>query len=61
MKAEIKEIDGINCVVITVPTQKPTVSSSGKSLLVASASNTTDCIVNSKPVKVTINAYIKAD
>jgi hypothetical protein len=58
MKAEIK---GDN-LVITIPTQKPTPSASGKTLIVASShgNQTTTCVVDGKPLTIGFNAYIKA-
>lgn len=38
----------------------PRRSGSGKSLLVASDTTVTECVVDGQPLKVSINAYIKA-
>jgi hypothetical protein len=48
--------------VIRIPMQQPTPSSSGKTLVVASShgNQVTAAIVNGKPVYVGLNAYIKA-
>ena len=47
--------------VITLPMQTPSPSSSGKTLIVATRGNKeTDVIVNGKNVTVGVNAYIKA-
>jgi hypothetical protein len=48
--------------VIRIPMQEPTPSSSGKTLVVASShgNQQTTATVNSKPVYVGVNAYIKA-
>lgn len=56
MKTEIKDGN----MIITIPMEKPTPSSTGKSLIVASSHGAvkTDAIVNGKPVKVNISAFI---
>ncbi len=48
--------------VITIPMQTPTPSSTGKTLVVASShgNTVTSATVNGKPVTVGLNAYIKA-
>ena len=48
--------------VITLPMQTPSPSSSGKTLIVATSGGNkdTDVIVNGKNVTVGVNAYIKA-
>ena len=48
--------------VITLPMQTPSPSSSGKTLIVATSGGNqqTDVIVSSKNVTVGVNAYIKA-
>lgn len=53
------KVDGPN-LVITIPMQPPTPSASGKSLVVASTygNATTACLVNGKPLKIGLNAYI---
>ena len=58
LKAEIKG----NKLIITMDTQKPTPSASGKSLVIASTRGNmvTDLVVDGKPVTIGINAYIKA-
>lgn len=50
-----------NELVIRVPLQEPTPSSTGKTLVVASShgNQKTDALVNGKPVIVGLNAYIK--
>ena len=55
------EIIGGN-LVITIPMQTPTPSSTGKTLVVASShgNTVTAATVNGKPVIVGLNAYIKA-
>lgn len=57
MKVEIKGND----MIITIPMQTPTPSSTGKTLVVATSSGNreTTCQVNGKPVTVGVNAYIK--
>lgn len=59
MKTETKNVNGSDCLVITIPLQTPRESSTGKSLIVATGSGKTDCVVNGKQVSVTVNAYIK--
>ena len=56
MKAEIKN----NQLIVTIDLQTPTVSSSGKTLVVASSkgNKVTEVTVNGKPVTVGLNAYI---
>jgi hypothetical protein len=56
MKAEIKGTD----LVITIPLQKPTPSTSGKTLVVASSygNKVMDCEVNGKKVTIGCNCYI---
>lgn len=61
MQTEIKNTNGTDYLVITIPMQQPALSSTGKSLIVASGSKKTDCIVKGRPVSVTVNAYIKPD
>ena len=55
------KIDNGN-LVISIPLQTPTPSSSGKTLIVATSGGNkqTDAIVNGKNVTVGVNAYIKA-
>lgn len=50
-----------NELVIRVPLQEPTPSSTGKTLVVASShgNQKTDALVDGKPVIVGLNAYIK--
>jgi hypothetical protein len=57
MKVEIIN----NNLVITLPLQAPTPSSSGKTLVVATSSGnkTTDAKIDGKEVVVGVNAYIK--
>ncbi len=57
MKVEIKG----NELIITVEMQKPTPSASGKTLVVASShgNQITSAMIDSKPVVVGLNAYIK--
>lgn len=57
MKAKIENGN----LVLTIPMQAPTPSSSGKTLVVASSHGnmTTDAEVNGKKVIVGLNAYIK--
>ena len=52
-----------NELVIRIPMQKPTASSTGKTLVVASSrgNQKTDCIVNKQQVVVGVNAYIYAN
>ena len=47
---------------ITIPTQAPTPSASGKTLVIASTRGNmqTTAMVNGKPVTIGLNAYIKA-
>jgi len=56
MKAEIKN----NQLIVTIDLQTPTVSSSGKTLVVASTkgNKVTDVMVQGKPVTIGLNAYI---
>jgi hypothetical protein len=56
MKAEIKEGN----LVVTIPMQEPTPSTSGKTLVVASTRGNakTTATVNGKPVTIGLNAYI---
>jgi len=58
MKATIEN----NELVIRVPLQEPTPSSSGKTLIVASShgNQTTTAMIDGKPIIVGLNAYIKA-
>jgi hypothetical protein len=59
MKATIK--DGI--LTITINTNlNPTLSTSGKSLIVATSggNQVTDCMVQGKPLTIGLNAYIKS-
>ena len=55
------EIVGKN-LVITIPMQTPTLSTSGKNKIVASSGGNkeTDVVVDGKKVTVGVNAYIKA-
>ena len=57
MQAKIEN----NELVIRVPLEKPKLSSSGKTLIVATSGGSvqTDVEVNGKPVFVGLNAYIK--
>jgi hypothetical protein len=57
MKAEIKDGN----LVITIPMQTPTPSSTGRTLIVASTGGNkeTDVQVNGKPVIIGLNCYIK--
>lgn len=50
-----------NELVIRIPLEKPTPSSSGKTLVVASTrgNKQTDAVVNGKPLTVAVNAYYK--
>lgn len=58
MKAEIKN----GMLVIEIPINpEPRLSSTGKSLLVATETAVTGAIVKGKPVKVTLSAYIPAN
>ena len=61
MKAEIKTIDGYEQLVITIPMQPPTLSSTGKSLVVVSSAGgkATTAQVNGKPVTVNVTGWIK--
>ncbi len=54
------KIEG-DTLVIRMPLQAPTPSSSGKTLIVASSSGnvTTKALINGKPVIIGLNAYIK--
>lgn len=56
MKFEIKD----NNLIITIPLQNPTLSTSGKTLVVASTkgNKVTDVMVQGKPVTIGLNAYI---
>lgn len=56
MKVEIKD----NNLIITIPLQTPTLSTSGKTLVVASTkgNKVTDVMVQGKPVTIGLNAYI---
>ena len=57
MKVEIKGKE----LIITVEMQPPTPSASGKTLVIASShgNQTTNAIIDGKPVIVGLNAYIK--
>lgn len=57
MNATIKNGD----LIITIATQTPTPSASGKTLLVASTRGPwkSDVIIDGKPVTISVNAYIK--
>jgi hypothetical protein len=48
--------------VIRIPMQEPTPSSSGKTLVVASShgNQVTAAVANGKPIYVGVNAYVKA-
>lgn len=56
--AEIKD----GALVITVPMQKPTLSASGKTLVIATTHGNvpTTLVVDGKPVTIGVNAYITA-
>lgn len=56
MKTEIKD----NQLIITIDLQTPTLSASGKTLVVASTRGNvvTDVLVQGKPVTIGLNAYI---
>lgn len=56
MKTEIKD----NQLIITIDLQTPTLSASGKTLVVASTRGnvTTDLTIQGKPVTIGLNAYI---
>lgn len=58
MKVEIKDGN----LIITIPMQTPTPSSTGKTLVVASSRGNvkTDVMVNGKPVTIGLKAYIPA-
>ena len=47
--------------IISIDTQAPTPSASGKTLVVATTHGnvTTDCVIDGKPMVVGLNAYIK--
>jgi len=52
--------DGILTIKVPCNTTNPRPSGTGKTLLVASASETTDVVVNGQPLKISLNAMIKA-
>lgn len=56
MKAEIKN----NQLIVTIDLQSPTLSTSGKTLVVASSkgNKVTEAVVNGKPITIGLNAYI---
>lgn len=56
MKAEIKN----NQLIVTIDLQTPTLSASGKTLVVASTkgNKVTEVMVQGKPVTIGLNAYI---
>lgn len=56
MKAEIKDGN----LILTLPLQTPTPSTSGKTLIVATSggNKATTAIVDGKPITVGVNAYI---
>jgi hypothetical protein len=58
MTADVR-VDG-GFLVVRVPLQTPTPSSTGKTLLVASTHGSckTGCLVDGKPVTVSVNAYV---
>jgi hypothetical protein len=59
MEAKIEE----GFLILKLPLQPPTPSSTGKSLVVASShgNQPTTAIIDGKPVIVGVNAYIRAD
>jgi hypothetical protein len=61
MKATVKKEGKLNILVIEIPMEAPTPSSSGKTLVVASTRGNvaTTVQVNEKPVVIGLNAYIK--
>jgi hypothetical protein len=56
------EIDSNNNLVIRIPLEKPTLSSTGKTLVVASSRGNvkTAVLIDGKPVTIGLNAYISA-
>jgi hypothetical protein len=56
------EIDSNNNLVIRIPLEKPTLSSTGKTLVVASSRGNvkTSVLIDGKPVTIGLNAYISA-
>ena len=58
---ETKIEDGF--LILKLPLQQPTPSSTGKTLVVASSygNQPTTAVLNGKPVIVGVNAYVKAD
>lgn len=63
MKTEIKTINGVESLVITLPLQTPKLSSTGKSKIVAGGNGyeKTNIDVKGKQVSVSAAAIIKAD
>lgn len=61
MKAEIKTIDGLQQLVVTIPMQAPTTSASGKTKVVASSGGgrATAAQLGGKPITVNITGWIK--
>lgn len=60
---EIKATINDGILTIQIPTQTPTPSASGKTLVIASTRGniTTTATVDGKPVKLGVNAYIQKD
>lgn len=56
------EIDSNSNLVIRIPLEKPTLSSTGKTLVVASSRGNvkTAVMIDGKPVTIGLNAYISA-
>lgn len=61
IKASITGKGGNKTLVIEIPVQDPTPSSTGKSLVIASTHGNavTNLVLDSKPVVVGLNAYLK--
>lgn len=60
MNPEIKNIGGIDYLIVAVPLQRPELSSTGKTLIVAKTGVPTKAGVNvaGKPVTFTVSAWI---
>lgn len=60
MTAKIEMINGVKCLVVTVPVS-PRPSASGKTTVVASTNGNqpSACVHDGKPVIIGLNAYVK--
>lgn len=60
MQVTIEKINGVDTLIIKIPTNPPTASASGKTLVIASSRGSvkTDAKVDGKAVIIGLNAYI---